>query len=104
MDTYRLEEVDDVWHRLAEEAWVDVAPANIPYRLAALRVVATRTRATEGELFAYMAEHERAVDVEELREVVRRLANIRHATRAAHDALVLRTGRYGPPWPSEEAG
>ena len=57
MDPYRLEEVADVWHRLAEEAWADVTPANVPYRLAALRVIGTRTRATEGELFAYVAEH-----------------------------------------------
>ncbi len=103
MDTYRLEEVDDVWHRLAEEAWVDVAPANIPYRLAALLVVAKRARATEGELRAYMAEHEWSADVEELRAVGRRLANIRHAAQAAHGALALRVSRYVPPWPSANA-
>jgi hypothetical protein len=40
-----------------------------------------------------MAEHEWAVDVEELREIVRHLANIRYATRAAHDALALQAGR-----------
>ncbi len=104
MDTYRLEEVDDVWHRLSEDASVDVAPTNIPYRLAALLVVAKRARATEGELRAYMAKHEWSADVEELRAVGRRLANIRHAARAAHDSLALRVGRYARPWPSENAG
>ena len=103
MDTYRLEEVDDVSHRLAEEARVDVAPANIPYRLAALLVVAKRARATEGELRAYMAEHEWSADVEELRAVGRRLANIRHAAQAAHGALALRVGRYVPPLASADA-
>ena len=90
MDPYRLDEVDDVWRRLAEEAWVDVASANMPYRLAALRVIAERARVTEGELRAYMAAHERSVDVEVLQQVARRVVNIRRAACAGHEALALR--------------
>lgn len=103
MDPYRLEELDDVWHRLANEAWVDVTGSNIPYRLAALRVVASRARTTERELGAYMADHDWSARVEELQEVCRRLANIRHAAQAAHGALAVRVGRYVPPWPYADA-
>ena len=103
MDPYRLDEVADVWRRFLDEAWVEVAPANIPYRLAALRVVAQRARATEAELVPYMAEHEWSAGVEELREVATRVTNIRCAAHAAHEALALRVGRYVPPLASADA-
>jgi hypothetical protein len=103
VDPYRLDEVADVWRRFADEAWVDVARANIPYRLAALRVVAKRARVTEAEVVAYMAEHESSVGVDEMQEVATRIGNIRHAAHAAHDALALRVPRYVPPWRSADA-
>jgi hypothetical protein len=103
VDAYRLEELDDVWGRLADEAWAHVPASNIPYRLAALRVVACRARATEGELRTYMTEHEWSARVNELHEVCLRLANIRHAARAAYAALANRMSRYVPPWPSADA-
>jgi len=104
VDPYRLDEVEEVWRRLAREDWVQVRPANGPYRLAALSIVASRARATERELNAYMAKHEWSSDVEEVRQVLSRLSNIRHAARAAHDALAMRVGRHVRPWPYENPG
>ena len=99
MDPYRLEEIDDVWSRFVDQAWGDVAPPDAPYRLTALLVVAKRALATEREIRSYSATHEWAGDLAELRAVQRRLANIRHAARAAHGALAASVNRYVPPWP-----
>jgi hypothetical protein len=103
LDPYRLDEVAHVWRRLSDEARGNVVPADIPYRLAALGVVAKRARTTEAKLSAYIAEHEWAADIQEMREVARRLANIRYAAQAAHGALAVRVSRYVPHLASADA-
>ena len=103
MDPYRLDEVPDVWQRFIDQAWSEVAASEIPYRLAALLIVAKRARATEDEIRAYLAQHDWAGEVAELNVARRRLANIRHAARAAHGALAVRVNRYVSPWPPDES-
>ncbi len=90
MDTYRLDEVDDIWCRLADHAKVAVSPEDIPYQLAALRIMETRARVTAAKVSAYIAEQQGSARLDELRQVAAQLANIRHTARAAHDALALR--------------
>jgi hypothetical protein len=92
VDPYRLDEVDDVWRRIAAVASDAVSPEETPYRDAALRVIEARARVTEAKLWSARLERRGSAGRAELWPIAMRLANIRHAVRAARGSLALRRG------------